>query len=146
MAYHQSDIPTLERQTFVETFKYKLIYVYTIYDKKHEGYLKVGDTDVVSALVPDQLTPTCKTLNDAARARIDQQTQTGPSRSEMFACTHERFRSLAKILHAVETRLQFINQTLSYNVDRESSRKCLSDKCEQFITRLLVKADFSNGI
>ena len=57
MAYCQPDIPTLERQTFVETFKYKLIYVYTIDDRKHEGYLKVGDTDVVSTLVPDQLTP-----------------------------------------------------------------------------------------
>ena len=67
MTFHQPDIPTLERQTFVETFKYKLIYVYTIDDKKHEGYLKVGDTDVVSSLVPDQLTPNCKTLNDAAR-------------------------------------------------------------------------------
>ena len=76
MTLHQPDIPALERQTFLETFKYKLIYVYTIDDKKHEGYLKVGDTDVVSTLVPDQLSPNCKTLNDAARARIDQQTQT----------------------------------------------------------------------
>ena len=67
MTLHQPDIPALERQTFLETFKYKLIYVYTIDDKKHEGYLKVGDTDVVSTLVPDQLTPNCKTLNDAGR-------------------------------------------------------------------------------
>ena len=66
----------LEKQTFRDTFKYKLIYVYAIDDKKHEGYLKVGDTDVVSLLSPDQLAPNCKVLNDAARARIDQQTQT----------------------------------------------------------------------
>ena len=52
MTLHQPDIPTLERQTFVETFKYKLIYVYAIDDKKHEGYLKVGDTDVVSSALP----------------------------------------------------------------------------------------------
>ena len=77
MTFRQPDFASLEKQTFVETFKYKLIYVYTIDDRKHEGYLKVGDTDVVSALVPDQLTPNCKTLNDSARARIDQQTQTG---------------------------------------------------------------------
>ena len=76
MIHHQPDISALERQTFVETFKYKLIYVYAIDDKKHEGYLKVGDTDVVSSLAPDQLAPNCKALNDAARARIDQQTQT----------------------------------------------------------------------
>ena len=50
----------LEKQTFRDTFKYKLIYVYAIDDKKHEGYLKVGDTDVVSLLSPDQLAPNCK--------------------------------------------------------------------------------------
>ena len=50
----------------------------------------------------------------------------------------------AKILHDAEARLQFINQTLSYNADRESSRKYLSDKYEQFIPRLPVKADVSN--
>lgn len=74
--YNHPDFATLDKKTFVETTKYKLIYVYTIEDKKHEGYLKVGDTDVVSSLAPDQLAPNCKALNDAARARIDQQTQT----------------------------------------------------------------------
>ena len=96
MTLHQPDIPTLERQTFVETFKYKLIYVYTIDDKKHEGYLKVGDTDVVSSLVPDQLTPNCKTLNDAARARIDQQTQIcicSKFRRDENAMAESRFKS-----------------------------------------------------
>ena len=95
MTLHQPDIPTLERQTFVETFKYKLIYVYAIDDKKHEGYLKVGDTDVVSSLVPDQLTPNCKTLNDAARARIDQQTQTaGVEYQLLYTELAVRYRSL----------------------------------------------------
>ena len=95
MTLHQPDIPTLERQTFVETFKYKLIYVYTIDDRKHEGYLKVGDTDVVSSLVPDQLTPNCKTLNDAARARIDQQTQTaGVEYQLLYTELAVRYRTL----------------------------------------------------
>ncbi len=95
MTLHQPDIPTLERQTFVETFKYKLIYVYTIDDRKHEGYLKVGDTDVVSSLVPDQLTPNSKTLNDAARARIDQQTQTaGVEYQLLYTELAVRYRSL----------------------------------------------------
>ena len=76
MTYSQPDFAVLEKHTFRETFKYKLIYVYSIDDKKHEGYLKVGDTDVDSSLTPDQLTPNCKVLNDAARQRIDQQTQT----------------------------------------------------------------------
>ena len=95
MTFRQPDFASLEKQTFVETFKYKLIYVYTIDDKKHEGYLKVGDTDVVSTLVPDQLTPNCKTLNDAARARIDQQTQTaGVEYQLLYTELAVRYRSL----------------------------------------------------
>jgi len=62
MTFRQPDFAALEKQTFLETFKYRLIYVYSIDDKKHEGYLKVGDTDVVSSLTPDQLTPNCKVL------------------------------------------------------------------------------------
>ena len=95
MTFRQPDFASLEKQTFVETFKYKLIYVYTIDDKKHEGYLKVGDTDVVSSLVPDQLTPNCKTLNDAARARIDQQTQTaGVEYQLLYTELAVRYRTL----------------------------------------------------
>jgi len=95
MTYRQPDISALERQTFVETFKYKLIYVYAIDDKKHEGYLKVGDTDVVSSLAPDQLAPNCKALNDAARARIDQQTQTaGVEYQLLYTELAVRYRSL----------------------------------------------------
>ena len=96
MIHHQLGISALERQTFVETFKYKLIYVYAIDDKKHEGYLKVGDTDVVSSLAPDQLAPNCKALNDAARARIDQQTQIcicSKFRSDENAMAESRFKS-----------------------------------------------------
>ena len=95
MTYRQPDISALERHTFVETFKYKLIYVYAIDDKKHEGYLKVGDTDVVSSLAPDQLVPNCKALNDAARARIDQQTQTaGVEYQLLYTELAVRYRSL----------------------------------------------------
>ena len=72
----QTSFAEIEKQTFVETFRYKLIYVYAIDDKPHEGYLKVGDTDVVSQLPPDRLPPNCKALNEAACARIDAQTQT----------------------------------------------------------------------
>ena len=90
------DISMLDKDTFVETFKYKLIYVYTIDDKKHDGYLKVGDTDVVSSLAPDQLSPNCKVLNDAARKRIDQQTQTaGIEYTLLYTEVAVHFRSLS---------------------------------------------------
>ncbi len=76
MTVSKPEPTALERCTFDETFRYKLIYAYTIDDSKHEGFVKVGDTEVVSRLPPDRLSPNCKTLNDAARQRIDQQTQT----------------------------------------------------------------------
>ena len=102
MTYSQPDFAALEKQTFLETFKYKLIYVYTIDDEKHKGYLKVGDTDVVSPLTPDQLTPNCRVLNDAARQRIDQQTQTaGVEYSLLYTEVAVRYRNFgdgAKVL------------------------------------------------
>ena len=76
MTANEPELVALERRTFDETFRYRLIYAYTIDDSKHEGFVKVGDTEVVSHLPPDRLPPNCKTLNDAARQRIDQQTQT----------------------------------------------------------------------
>lgn len=94
--HNHPDLATLDKKTFVETTKYKLIYVYTIEDKKHEGYLKVGDTDVISSLLPDQLTPNSKVLNDAARHRIDQQTQTaGVEYTLLYTEVAVRFRNLS---------------------------------------------------
>ena len=61
-------------------YAYKLIYVFAIPDADHDGLLKVGETtvqcDLPSAAVRAALTPNCQTLNDAARKRIDQYTQT----------------------------------------------------------------------
>ena len=101
--HNHPDFATLDKKTFVETTKYKLIYVYTIEDKKHEGYLKVGDTDVVSSLLPDQLTPNCKVLNDAARHRIDQQTQTaGVEYTLLYTEVAVRFRNLGNGMTVLE--------------------------------------------
>ena len=103
MTHDHPDLAALDKKTFVETFKYKLIYIYAIDDKKHEGYLKVGDTDVVSSLLPDQLAPNCKVLNDAARARIDQQTQTaGVEYTLLYTEVAVRFRNLANGVAVLE--------------------------------------------
>lgn len=61
--------------TFDSSLKPRLIYVFAIADKQHEGCLKIGETtlgDVGSA--PTE--PNSPALNDAARARIDQYTKT----------------------------------------------------------------------
>ena len=60
---------------FESSLKPKLIYVFRINDAAHKGCLKVGEatcnTDNVFGLVPG-----CKVLNQAARERINQYTQT----------------------------------------------------------------------
>ena len=61
-------------------YAYKLIYVFAIPDADHAGLLKVGETTVQCDLPATKahavLTPNCRALNDAARKRIDQYTQT----------------------------------------------------------------------
>jgi len=60
---------------FKQTFEPKLIYVYRINDIDHKGILKVGEA---SCDDPNyfSLEPNSKPLNEAAKARIRQQTQT----------------------------------------------------------------------
>lgn len=57
------------------SLKAKLIYVFRINDEAHRGCLKVGETTLDSA---DSLNlqPNCRELNQAAKARINQYTQT----------------------------------------------------------------------
>ena len=61
-------------------YAYKLIYVFAIPDADHAGLLKVGETtvqcDLPAAKAHAALSPNCRALNDAARKRIDQYTQT----------------------------------------------------------------------
>ena len=60
---------------FTSSLKLKLIYVFRINDAAHKGCLKVGeatcDNDSVSGLGPNS-----KALNESAKKRINQYTQT----------------------------------------------------------------------
>lgn len=58
------------------TMSYRLIYVFAIHDKDHEGYLKIGDTTFDSTKSYKQLPPNCEELNQVARDRIDDYTKT----------------------------------------------------------------------
>ena len=62
--------------TFESSLKPRLIYVFAIADKQHEGSLKIGETtlgdDIGTALPPSN----SEILNQAAKARIDQYTKT----------------------------------------------------------------------
>ena len=53
------------------TMSYRLIYIFAIHDKDHEGSLKIGATTFDSTKSYKQLPPNCEELNQAARDRID---------------------------------------------------------------------------
>ena len=65
-------------------FKYKLIYIMAIHDADHDGYLKIGDATLASALGPSQLPPNCELLNIAAHERIKQYTKTALTSYELL--------------------------------------------------------------
>ncbi len=61
---------------FESTFSYKLIYIFRINDKAHARCLKIGDATVHTEKAYNELFPSCKELNNAAKARINEYTQT----------------------------------------------------------------------
>lgn len=61
---------------FEEAFAYKLIYIIRINDEQHKGLLKIGDATLQTTTPIDSLAPNCKELNQAARERIKQYTNT----------------------------------------------------------------------
>lgn len=65
-----------QKNRYEDPYSYKLIYVFRINDKDHEGCLKVGDTTVLYERDPSELTPSCQILNAAANDRINQYTNT----------------------------------------------------------------------
>lgn len=62
---------------FTNPFQYPLIYVFRINDKAHEGCLKVGQTSIsIDNINIENITPNSKNLNEAAKKRIKQYTNT----------------------------------------------------------------------
>uniref|UniRef100_UPI00402AF58B Eco57I restriction-modification methylase domain-containing protein n=1 Tax=Succinivibrio sp. TaxID=2053619 RepID=UPI00402AF58B len=62
--------------SYTNSFKYKLIYIFGIPDEAHKGVLKIGEATVDTVLPIDQLNPNCSELNKAARDRINSYTTT----------------------------------------------------------------------
>lgn len=69
---------------FNSTFAYKLIYVFRINDKTHDGLLKIGDATIHTLKSVNELTPNCRDLNLAAKARINQYTHTAAISYELL--------------------------------------------------------------
>ena len=62
--------------TFESSLKPRLIYVFAIADKQHEGSLKIGETTLSDHIELTSIEPNSEVLNQAAKARIDQYTKT----------------------------------------------------------------------
>lgn len=62
--------------SFEKTFEYKLIYVFRINDKAHEGLLKIGEATCNIDKDPNEIAPNSNLLNTAAKKRINQYTTT----------------------------------------------------------------------
>ena len=58
------------------TYKYKLIYVFSMPYDTHKGLLKIGEATLTTDIKPEYLTPNCRELNQAAIARIKSYTAT----------------------------------------------------------------------
>lgn len=69
---------------FETSFEYKLIYIFRINDGKHKGLLKIGDATIKTDESIDRLPPNCKTLNQSAKDRIKQYTNTAGVTTELL--------------------------------------------------------------
>ena len=58
------------------TYKYKLIYVFSMPYDTHKGLLKIGEATLTTDTKPEYLPPNCRELNQAASARIKGYTAT----------------------------------------------------------------------
>lgn len=63
-------------EKFDHTYKYKLIYVFSMPYDTHKGLLKVGEATLTTNIKPEYLTPNCHELNQAAISRIKGYTAT----------------------------------------------------------------------
>ncbi|MFC4666690.1 Eco57I restriction-modification methylase domain-containing protein, partial [Falsiporphyromonas endometrii] len=68
----------------VKTFNYKLIYIFRINDKAHEDCLKIGEATYEGDADYMSLLPNSRELNQAAKKRINQYTQTAAIAYELL--------------------------------------------------------------
>lgn len=70
-------LENIMNKIFTNPFQYPLIYVFSINDKAHEGCLKIGQTSIsIDNINIEKIKPNSKILNEAAKRRIKQYTNT----------------------------------------------------------------------
>ena len=69
---------------FLNTFEYKLIYVFRINDEAHKGVLKIGEATIHTNKKYKELANNCTELNQAAKERINSYTNTAGIKYELL--------------------------------------------------------------
>ena len=66
----------MDKISFNNTFSYKLIYVFTIYDNLHQGIVKIGETTLTTSKERIKLPDNSEELNNDKKKRIRNYTNT----------------------------------------------------------------------
>lgn len=74
----------MSEQIYAGTAQYNLIYIFSIDDDAHRGYLKIGEHSFSSPSSYRQLPDNCDELNQNAHNRIRQYTRTALTRYELL--------------------------------------------------------------
>ena len=74
----------MSEQIYAGTAQYNLIYIFSIDDDAHRGYLKIGEHSFSSPSSYRQLPDNCDELNQNAHNRIRQYTRTVLTRYELL--------------------------------------------------------------
>ena len=77
----------MNNSKFSNTFDYKIIYIFKIYDKMHKGILKIGETTLRTHQSLEALVDNSDELNETARNRIKQYTNTIGVQEELLYTT-----------------------------------------------------------
>ncbi len=85
-------------EKFINTFNYKLIYIFTIKSDTHNGYLKIGEATIHSVKDISLLHNSCTALNKAARERINTYTTTAGISYELLHTELALYESSGKII------------------------------------------------
>lgn len=88
---------------FINTFEYKLIYVFRINDEAHKGVLKIGEATIHTNKKYEELANNCTELNQAAKERINSYTNTAGIKYELLhteVAVKEFFKDGEKIVKA----------------------------------------------
>ena len=105
---------------FETTFAYKLIYVFRINDKNHQGLLKVGDATIETTKPIAELVPNCRDLNIAAKKRIDSYTRTASIEYELL---HTELAVHVKEKHGVKSLKAFRDKAVHSVLVRSGIQK-----------------------